>query len=565
MKKTFLFALMSVFTLLTMAQTEQFSYIVHNKTHLETKQEYSQKALFPINGKEIQDIRLKLHLGCPDGKCSDWDYSINVMLRKVINGETVTFQLGRMITPYSGWYNRGENAKTWDHIWEWNVTEYLPLLKDSVEIVVSYEGYQDGFLATTEFVFNQNQNKVNADKFLGVENVYYGYYPFGRVDSTIDQFIPKREITIPKGTKKVIARMTVSGHGGDRNNAAAEFLSKNYRYYANNKLIADQSVWKDDCGCNPIQPQGGTWIYNRAGWCPGTKVDEHYYDLTPFVENGKLNIEMMFDYYNGQNSGDAGYQIANDIFFIKDKNYQHLDVEDGKFNLERETISLPNEFILVFKTNEDAKDSYKIKENMGGNDRVLYERSQFQPNTIYSQKVSLQRPVAFATHSNEGACCSKTSYSKYILEINDQDCDGMSWWASPSQGDGYVLIYDKDSTTLLEAFDPDFGCELVQPFICVNNEETISHKENKCIFLYDKNTNEANVIFFNKDNKENEMNIIVRDRRTGDTVLEQSFDKKSVFNEKIDCSNLNDGYYMMKITCNGFTEYGMFSKMKKED
>ena len=543
MKKIFL-VFVAVFSgVLGCAQGDSFNFIVHNKTHLETKQEYSIKTLFPIKDKAIHDIRMDLHLGCPDGKCSDWDYSINVVMRKVVDGDTLNFQLGRMITPYSGWYNRGENAKTWDKIWSWNITEYLPLMHDSVEIIVSYEGYQDGFLATTDFVFNDLKHK-KAPQFIDTKNVYFGYFPFGREDSTIDEFLPEKELIIPKGTQRILARMTVSGHGGDKNNAAAEFLEKAYYYYVNEKLVASQSVWKDDCGCNPIQPQGGTWIYNRAAWCPGTKVDEHYYDLTPFVKDGKLKIRMNFDYYNGHNSGDAGYQIANDIFFIKDKDYEHNYIEDEDFNLKRETLILPKDFVLAFKTNEDARDRYKIAEQ-GDKGRIVYERSQFSNNEEYLQAIHLE------------------DNKNYNLIVLDEGCDGLSWWANPQQGDGYVLIYDKDTNEVIEAFDPDFGCILNQAFI-TQGSAIRPHKANKCICLKDEKKEELRIIFFNKNKNASALDLVIRDRKTGDTVYEQSYEKQDSFDIKIDYKTFKDGYYQAKITCNGSTEYFMFIKMKED-
>ena len=75
---------------------------VHNRTHLSTKREYTKKVLFPIKNENINYVGLDLYLNCPDSGCSDWDYSISVLLRTVKNKDTTTFQLGRMITPYSG-------------------------------------------------------------------------------------------------------------------------------------------------------------------------------------------------------------------------------------------------------------------------------------------------------------------------------------------------------------------------------------------------------------------------------------------------------------------------------
>ena len=61
------------------AQSNSFNVRVHDKTHLKTKGEYSKKVLFPVKDKNISDVSLFLTLNCPDGGCSDWDYSISVL------------------------------------------------------------------------------------------------------------------------------------------------------------------------------------------------------------------------------------------------------------------------------------------------------------------------------------------------------------------------------------------------------------------------------------------------------------------------------------------------------
>lgn len=553
MKQKIIFILAFFLCIVTFAQENKFNVLVHNRTHLKTREEYSKKVLFPIKDKQIKDITLDFSLNCPEHKCSDWDYSINILLRKVQGKDTLNFQLGRMITPYSGWYNQGAKASTWDYHLKWNITEYLPLMTDSVDIVISFEGYQDGFLASTDFIFTEYNPKEKPTDFIGVENVYLGYYPFGREDSTIDDFLPKRTIVVPNGTKKVLARMTVSGHGGDGLNAAAEFLEKSYYYRVNDNLVAKQSIWRDDCGCNPVQPQGGTWIYNRAGWCPGTKVNEYYYDLTPYIKDKKLNIDLSFDYYNGHNSGDAGYQIANDLFFIKDKEYKHNEIEDiREFYLR--PIALPTEFILVFKTNADARDKWFIAKTERDNNAKLgfvagkkyYEQTQFDTEKIYTHRIKLQ----------EGDSC--------LFKVEDTDCDGLSWWANPMQKDGYILIYDKDSTNVLHAFEPDFGCFINQPFIVTDDKFVLQHRENKLVTLQDKDKKELRILFFCQLNFEEKMEVVIKNRKTGEQVYNKTFDAKNRHDVTIDYKDFAEGYYSAYISCNGHSEYKMFINRDKQ-
>ncbi len=529
------------------AQESRFTITPHNRTNLETRLEYPVKTYFDLKDKNVTDIQLDLHLQCPDRGCSDWDYSINVVLRTNKDGKTQDYQLGRMITPYSGWYNQGENITKWDHIWSWNITEYLPLLQDTVEIVMQYEGYQDGFLATTDFIFT-TEAKKNKPVFIDVASVYHDYYPFGREDTTIDEYLGTKKITVPKGTKKILSRLQLSGHGGDTLNAAAEFLKKSFVYVVNENVVIDTAIWKDDCGCNPIQPQGGTWIYKRAGWCPGTKVQEHYFDLTPFVKNNELDIKMLFEYYNSYGSGEPGYQIANDIFFISDKNYKHRELSDkygaGRDNnaQPQQTHYLPTKFNLVFKTNNMADDKYAISQKRyEGFEKKFYERSQMSPNTEYIQKVDLPE-------------------NEYIIKIEDDGCDGFSWWANPDQGEGYAMIYNEDMTQVLETFEPDFGCKIEYDFIATSDNSKIKHDAAKLSTFNNADKKELRIIFFNKGNEQNPMNVKILNRKTKQEVMSKDFDKKNIFDEIIDYKDLEDGYYRAEIKCGDYHEYKYFIK-----
>ena len=84
----------------------------------------------------------------------------------------------------------------------------------------------------------------------------------------------------------------ISGHGHEGPNHCCEWVEKSHYFFINELKEHSWKVWKD-CGNNPIYPQGGTWPYDRAGWCPGTKVDEMVFDLTYLVNPGQT---IAFDY-----------------------------------------------------------------------------------------------------------------------------------------------------------------------------------------------------------------------------------------------------------------------------
>lgn len=519
------------------SQENDFKVRVHNKTHLKTKGEYSQKVLFPINDKKISHITLNLYLNCPETGCSDWDYSISVLLRTTDKGDTVNYQLGRMITPYSGAYNQGDNAKTWNPNWEWDISNYLPLMKDSVDIVVVYEGYQDGFLATTDFVFYSKEYffKGQKNNTIKTQNIHYGYFPYGNIEKPIDDYVTPKEIVLPKGTKKVYARVMISGHGADSTNAAAEFLKKDFYYKVNGQKIATQAIWKDNCGCNPIQPQGGTWIYNRAGWCPGTVVNEYLYDLTPYIKGKKAKVDIDFEYYKTPQTEQPGYHVSHDIFFMKSINYK-MAVEE----VDEPIYFLPQKFILTYKTNNDgSRNKACIIDNYSIGNKV-YERTQLENNKEYNETIELK----------EG---------NYQFLFTDSDCDGLSWWANREQGNGYVYIYNEDKSKLLEAFEPDFGCKIDYEFYADNLSNDVKHKKSKLIKVPDTKAKTYTFVVFLKDGIEEELVLEIKNRKTKEVVSKTVYPKADRFQIVYDYSVLPKGSYEARVSTNSWSETRAFS------
>jgi hypothetical protein len=64
-------------------------------------------------------------------------------------------------------------------------------------------------------------------------------------------------------------------------------------------------VWRTSCSLNPLYPQGGTWIYSRANWCPGSDVETYNFELTPYVSPGvaaTLDYDIQSYTWNGGGS-----------------------------------------------------------------------------------------------------------------------------------------------------------------------------------------------------------------------------------------------------------------------
>ena len=114
--------------------------------------------------------------------------------------------------------------------------------------------------------------------------------------------------------KGVAVKSYVSGHGHEGPESCCEWVSKQHSLSINGDDIYQWDVWKD-CGMIPIYPQGGTWPFDRAGWCPGTEVDLQVSELTEFIDfEAEVELDYSVQAYtdNGEQAGT--FIVSNTLF-----------------------------------------------------------------------------------------------------------------------------------------------------------------------------------------------------------------------------------------------------------
>ena len=118
----------------------------------------------------------------------------------------------------------------------------------------------------------------------------------------------------------------VSGHGHAGPFNCCEWDSKTHTWYMDGYELFRWKVWTD-CGNNPLYPQGGTWPFDRAGWCPGTIVDEHEFELTPYVLSGDtLNLNYGIENYFDNGEKDGTFRMTHQLISYGKPNFLY-DVE----------------------------------------------------------------------------------------------------------------------------------------------------------------------------------------------------------------------------------------------
>jgi hypothetical protein len=281
--------------------------------------------VFPNTSTRYRQVIMKFTLGCGTPNCSGWDYTVNASLGKkdgtvdatIVSIDTTTndttwsytdhvdfIEVGRLITPYGTYMANNSNGynSSWTHPYYYDVTDYVQLLKDSVNVRVHYDGWTDAFSAKIEFLFIEGTPSRTVQDVQQIYNTYIGYPN----SAAFENIASSKSMFIASGTTSAKVLVIMTGHGSQ-----GEFDPHSFQINVNGTEVGNRLLWNYNCGVNPIAPQGGTWLFNRANWCPGEKVPVYEFDITPFITPGQYaNIDLDFDDFVIGNGESAGYGIS---------------------------------------------------------------------------------------------------------------------------------------------------------------------------------------------------------------------------------------------------------------
>lgn len=293
-----------------------------NDVQLDYYNDFDANVTFPNGSVTYSKIIMLFTLGkyqCPTGTqyCGDWDYTIQNYLMTA----TDTIELSRLITPYAN-ASYPRTPWSWKEHYYFDVTDFYPLLKNNVAIRLSYHNYSGGFTGNIRFAFIEGTPPRNVT---GIKKLWEGSFNYGDPAAPIDNYITPATLTAPAGTQYGELKFTVTGHGSD-NTGCSEFCSKYYQVKQNNVSIAQKQIWKADCGYNDLYPQSGTWIYDRANWCPGQQVLPATYKLNSITAGTNYIADVDFQSYTRSGTGTPSYTVSGRIVYYGAFN-NNLDAE----------------------------------------------------------------------------------------------------------------------------------------------------------------------------------------------------------------------------------------------
>ena len=215
--------------------------------------------------------------------------------------QVIRYELARYITPYGNGLSLGNG---W--MWTFDVSDYRTLLADSVHLEAG--NWQE--LLDLRFLMIEGTPPRDV---IGIQNLWNGGFNYGNAADPIESHLTPKMAFIPSNVISARWKSRITGHGMDTPENCAEFCAKTHYFKMDDSLRFSKLVWRDNCDLNPLYPQGGTWVYDRANWCPGAEVWTYDFEITPFFTPGD-SVKLDHDVQAYTNTGGWDYfQIEDQL------------------------------------------------------------------------------------------------------------------------------------------------------------------------------------------------------------------------------------------------------------
>ncbi|MFA8300580.1 MAG: LamG-like jellyroll fold domain-containing protein [Hyphomicrobiales bacterium] len=510
------------------------------------------------------------------------------------------YELGRFITPYGIGLDLGEEG----HTWWFDVTDFAPLLHDSV--VIRSGNFQE--LLDLKFFMIEG---TPPREVKNIQRLWNGTYNL----NVFEEKVQKLDLTLLPDAESHKVRIITTGHGFDKPNYCAEFCQKTHYLKVNGKQEFDWQIL-DECADNHLYPQGGTWVYDRAGWCPGKKGTLREFEITDLISDKSISLDYDCDFDEKGNYFVRSYLIEygapnytynaeiTDIVSPSDVTmYSRFNPICGSPEIMIRNKGKEELTTLTIKYGVEGKELHEFL--WKGNLRFMEETSVFLPHLEYSEyqegkkfNVHISKPngnddeeqindhfsssfslvkdfpttfnIKFKTNNkpkenyyeiydvNGDLILKKDNFEArktYIEPITlekgcykfimyDSGNDGIDFWAHKSAGKGYLYFKDNADATL-HKFQPDFGKYISLNFtVGLTDINNIATNPNN-LSLYPNPA--QNSIYINAGkNKNDHYKATIFDSKG---QLKQTLDlgKGIITNKEISIHNLPLGSYIIEV------------------
>lgn len=301
-------------------------------------------------------------------------------------------EIQSFVTPYGKGLDLGAKGKTWYY----DVTDFTPLLKGPKRLLMTMGGeYQEQMDLDFWFIVGTPPRNVVAFKQLWQGGARLGGVGIGSINND-SRFTISNEGLAPTAQAFKL-RSTITGHGqhGEFSQNGGQIT-----HLFNINGGADEFSWvvTENCTRNVIFPQGGTWVYNRQGWCPGQTSLLKEYDLTPLVTPG-TTVTMDYNCSNPQVAGgDYRFIVANQLVSYGGPNHSidacvvDVPAPSNRVLYSRKNPICASPVILVRNTGSTLLTSLDIEYWV--NNASVKQVYTWSGSVAYMDTVSIALPVA---------------------------------------------------------------------------------------------------------------------------------------------------------------------------
>ncbi|MBO7281772.1 MAG: hypothetical protein J6U73_00020 [Alistipes sp.] len=276
-------------------------------------------------------VILEYTMGCEGKRPADYDNTTIFFVKDKATNEW--HEIVRAFTPFGGLFE-----SDWTKKFYLDVTEFQSLLQGETEFRYFYGGFdataEMAHAATLKFIHYKG---VPERKLIAVKNIYDSattdncgnrawVYGIDSLDIEAEERLGTRSVTIPKGTKSIELRLSITGHGHDQGTFpdlgttavnAAEFDENIYTITINGTQQSQQGRIFYSNANNYVQM--GTYNFDRANWAPGNPANIHYWAIAQTTGELTLDIDLQrfISQFNtpSDNDGVARYIVQGDLFF----------------------------------------------------------------------------------------------------------------------------------------------------------------------------------------------------------------------------------------------------------
>lgn len=216
------------------------------------------------------------------------------------------------VTPYGNGLDLGPAGV----MWEFDVTDFSPMLKGPIYMYLN-RGGQNQEEMDIRFMLIEGtpprdvKSIRNIWPIPGILGQPYNNYQ----NYAADALQEPRDLRLATDENSWKIRTMVTGHGQE-----GEFIPR--MHYMNVNGGAPEWTWQvwKECSEVPVYPQGGTWLYDRAGWCPGDPTDLQEFKLDGLAGPGD-SVTIDYGINNISNPGDTRYLTSHLLVGYGTPNY----------------------------------------------------------------------------------------------------------------------------------------------------------------------------------------------------------------------------------------------------